>query len=73
MPQGKELTYYQQIVHKAYNHSNPEVKKKNEHKLKEMQLRDTYKKLSESGQKKRLSYSTVSKYLYDYSKTDIKY
>ena len=26
MPQGKELTYYQQIVHKAYNHSIPERK-----------------------------------------------
>ena len=72
-PLDAEALVYQKALTKSYNQPNPEVQRRNEDKLRELRLREAYKHLSETTQNKKIPYSSVSKFLYDHSKSALNY
>lgn len=68
-----EPTYKQKVLSKAYDNYNPEIQKKNELKLKQMKIDEAYKLLTKSTPNRRIPYSAISKFIYEYCQSDIKY
>lgn len=61
------------MVKSAYNHFNPEVQRKKEQKINEIRMKEAYEAMSKGLNPQKLSYSAVSKYLKEHSKSHIKY